>query len=162
MCLGAELGFEARNAGQRRIDQTFGLNDVEARGRTGFELKLGEVQRLAAGLQVVLRDLDQFLIVAGRDIGIGDVRQKRQARRVDAGIGRVEVGERCFLRTAVEAEEIEEPGGLKTAANRGARRRRGGCTGIAADILLPLRSAELERSSEGRPPAPAETTLACA
>jgi hypothetical protein len=69
----AEAGLEAGDFGLGRLHQTFGLDDVEARGGTGFELELGELEGFLTRLQVGLGERDALLEVAGVDVGVHQI-----------------------------------------------------------------------------------------
>ena len=80
----AEVGFEARYVGQGGVDQTLGLDNVESRSRTGFKLKLGQIQCFTAGSQVMAGDRQTLLIIAYVDVSRGNRGNQRQALNVDA------------------------------------------------------------------------------
>jgi hypothetical protein len=117
---GTELGLETRNFSQGGIHQAFRLNDIQTGGGTRFQLKLRKVQRFAPRAQVLAGDRDPLLIITNVDIGCRNLRQIGEASHVGGSIGRVEAGERAFLRAAIKTEQVEEPGGIETsAADRG-------------------------------------------
>ena len=138
----AELGFEARNFRKGRIDQTFGLHDVEARGGAGFKLEARQVERFPAGCEVFAGKRDALLVITGIDVGRHQIGKQRQACDVDIGIGRIQRCLRAFPRAAILAEEIEQPRCRQACRGGGANAAlRAQFAALAVHIL---RSAEPE------------------
>jgi hypothetical protein len=106
----AEVRFQPRDRRQRRIDQTFRLDDVQTRRRTGIELRLGQRQRIATGLEVLAGDFQKLLIVARVNVIGRDVRNDRQPRHIGASVRGIERRIRAFFCPPILAKKIEQPG----------------------------------------------------
>ncbi len=72
----AEGDLKGRNFGERRVDKTFRLDDVEARSSASFELQACQFQCFATRGQVLAGDRDALLIIARVDIGRNDAGQE--------------------------------------------------------------------------------------
>ena len=65
----SELRFQVGQLSQRTVHQTFRLDDVQARGGSGFQLQTGQVERFTPRRKVLARQRNPLLIIADVDIG---------------------------------------------------------------------------------------------